>query len=392
MGIFFPKMFNFLNKNLKSENGIKNAFLIQAINAFVGGVTYIILPLLMLEKGVSIRSIGLVFAVLPLVSQANRLLFGIISDFVGRKSFYWLNGLMNFSFLGVYYFATNSLGFLLGKIIEGIKNASLWSVNRAYFLDYNKKSEKVLTKMSGIDSLFGALGILLAGFLVANLFYGKTLLLLIILSLLIFPNAKKLVNKKKDGFNFFSILRALDFRGKDKKFKNFLAIFFLIGLSWGLSSSYVFPLFLKEIGVSLENIGLLLGLRALLVGVFIYSLHSFLFTWSNKEKVLIGGLLTALTLLILPFTSIKVLPLLIIMMGAVTGIGAAGREAIFVEVADHNSLGADIGILMIGTHVGMSTAEAMSGFIIESFGFSIIFIAASVLYALFSLAAFYNMN
>lgn len=382
-------MFAFINKNSADETGTKNAFLIQGINAFIAGVIYIILPLLMLERGISIESMGLIFAVLPLVSQTNRLLFGTVSDYIGRKKFFWLNGLMNLIFLGTYYLAKTPLGFLVGKIGEAIKNASLWSVNRAYFLDHTKESEKVLIKMRGVNSSFRAVGILSAGFLVTRLFYDKTLLLLIAVSFLIFPNVKMLVDKKRYKISVLSILRALDFRNKSKQFKNFVAIFFLIGLSWGFSDSYIFPLFLKEIGISVESMGLLLGIRILLIGIFTYLFHSI---WSNKNKILIGGLLTSLLFLILPFSNKATIPFLIVLLGTVGGIGVAGREAIFTEVADHNSLGADIGILMIGSHVGMTISEAISGFVITSFGFSMVFFAAAIFYALFSLAAFYNMD
>jgi MFS family permease len=243
--------------------------------------------------------------------------------------------------------------------------------------------------MRGINATFQAIGILLAGFLVTKLFYEKTLFLLMALSFLVFPNVKMLIDKKRYKISVLSVVRALDFRDKSKKFKNFVAILFLLGLSWGFTDSYIFPLFLKEMGIRVESIGLLLGVRVLLIGVFAYLFHSI---WSNKNKILIGGLLVSLLLLTLPFTNKTVLPFLIILLGAVTGIGAAGREAIFTEVTDHNSLGADIGILMIGSHIGMSVAQAVSGFVITSFGFSLVFFVAAILYALFSVAAFYNMD
>jgi len=47
---------------------------------------------------------------------------------------------------------------------------------------------------------------------------------------------------------------------------------------------------------------------------------------------------------------------------------------------------------MIGSHMGMSIAQAVSGFVITSFGFSLVFFIAAILYALFSVAAFYNMD
>jgi len=371
------------------SNGVKNAFAIQALNAFIAGTVYIVLPLLMLDRGISIESMGLIFAILPLVSQTTRLLFGITSDYIGRKKFYFFNGLMNMAFLGVYYLATTPLGFLLGKVSEGIRNASLWSVNRAYFMDHSNNKEKILIKMRGVNSVFEAFGTLLAGFLIILLFYEKTLILLIGLSIMFFPNVKMLKDKVKRKISPSVILKALDFRHKGKKFKNFMAIFVLIGLSWGFITGYIMPLFLKTMGVPVETIGLLLGVRILFNGISLYVFSSI---WTGKRKILVGGLLFSLLLALLSFSNYATLPILIVLLGAVSGVADAGYESIFVSVVDHNSLGRDIGILLIGTHLGVSITQALSGFVITSFGFPTLFFMSAMLYTLFSLTAYYNMN
>lgn len=379
------------------SNGFKNALAIQIINAYIVGTISIVLPLLMLDKGLSVESIGLIFAVLPLIAQTTRIFFGCVSDYVGRKKIYWINGLMNFAFLGSYYFANTSLGFLVGKAGEGIKDASLWSVNRAYFMDHveqwkDGEKERVLIKMRGINSVFEALGTIFAGFLVAVLFYDKTLLLLIGISAFIFPNVKMLKDKivqKLDTHTIFNIFKSLDVRHKSKRFKNFIVIFFLLGLSWGFISGYVLPLFLDSMGVPVEMMGLLLGLRVLLNGFFVYMFTSI---WAAKRKVLVGGLFFSLLIAFLAFSNYAVLPLIIVLMGFFSGMCDAGYETIFVMLADHNSLGRDIGVLMIGLQVGMSLTQAISGFVIESFGFPILFFTSGMLFALFSLASYYNMK
>lgn len=371
-----------------SLNQIRSAFTIQAINTFVTGVIYVLLPLLMLDKGISIESIGLIFAALPLVMQANRLLFGIVSDFIGRKKFFWLNGLMNLSFLSVYYFATTPLGFLLGKIGEGIRNASLWSVNRAYIMDHAKEKEKAIVKMRGISSIFNALGTLLAGFLLTMLFYDKTLILLLCVSVLIFPNVLMLKERRKRKLEMRSILGALDFRHKSKKFKNFMVIFFLIGLSFGFIVGYILPLFLRTAEMKVENIGLLLGVRTLFNGIILYIFHSI---WSGRRKIIVGGLLTSLLIALIPFSTYTLLPLLIVSLGIVSGISDAGYETIFASITDYDTLGRDIGILMIGIHVGITISQAVSGFIITAFGFKAIFLISGALFAISSLATYHNL-
>lgn len=383
-----------MSNGYKVSNGYKSALAVQIINAFVVGVISIVIPLLMLDRGVSVESMGLIFAVLPLITQSVRMLFGCVSDYVGRKKIYWVNGLMNIGFLVTYYFANTPLGFLAGKVGEGVKEASLWSVNRAYFMDHvdrwrDGEKEKILIKMRGLNAVFEALGTIFAGFLVVALLYSNTLLLLIGLSVLILPNVRLLKDRVNRKLDMRAILKSLDIRHKSKKFKNFVAIFFLLGLSWGLLSGYILPLFLKSIGIPVELIGLLLGIRILLNGFFVYIFNSI---WSGKRKILVGGLVFSLLIASLSFSNYTVLPLIIVLMGLFTGICDAGYETIFVRLSDHNSLGRDIGFLMIGVHVGMAITQALSGFVITSFGFPIIFFTSAMLFALFSLASYHNMT
>ncbi len=374
---------------MKTKTGIKNAFVIQGLNAFISGVTYILLPLLMLDRGISIKSMGLIFAILPLVSQTNRVVFATVSDYIGRKKFYWLCGIMNLVHLTVYYFSKSPFGFLLGKMSEGVRNASLWSVNRAYFLDHSQEREKTLIKMRGIGSIFNAMGTLLAGFLLTKLFYDKTLYLLMGLSLLIFPNVKKLIDKEKRKISILAILESLSFKNKTKKFKTFFTLFFVSGLYFGLVGNYVFPLFLKGAGIMTQNIGLILGARILFGGICVYALRSI---GKGKYKILIGGFFYSLFLILLPFINQISLPILMILLGIVGGISDVGRETIFIEIINHNSMAGDISILMIGTHVGMAITQAIAGFVITSFGFLPLFFSASVLNLFFCLAAFKNMD
>jgi MFS family permease len=367
---------------------------IQALNAFIGGVTFIVLPLLMLDKRVPIEEMGLIFAVMPIFMQTFRLLFGILSDYVGRKIFYWLDGLMCTASLVFYYFSASPVGFLLGKMGEGVRDASLWSVNRAYFMDHSKEKEAALIKLRGVDSALGAIGMLAAGFLVVLLFYYNTLLLLIGLSLLILPNVKLMHDavKFREKLDVRRIVQALDFRRKSAKFKNFIVIFTLLGLSWGFITGYILPVFLQSLGVPVQDIGLLLGVRALCNAGVLY-----LFTkiWTGKRKIIVGGLLFAFMLGLLALSvsaGVAAVSVLVVLTGLVAGVADAGFETIFVSVSDHNFVGRDIGIIMIGLQAGQSLTQGLSGYVITYLGYPAMFFMAAMLYALFSVASYHNMN
>lgn len=376
------------------EEVVRKAFVIQALNAFISGVTFIVLPLLMVDKQVSIEEMGLIFAVMPVFMQTFRLLFGVLSDYVGRKVFYWLDGLMSTVALVFYYFSTSPVGFLLGKMGEGVRDASLWSVNRAYFMDHSKEKEAALIKLRGVDGALGALGMLLAGFLVVLLAYGNTLLLLIGLSLMILPNVKTMRDavKFREKLDVKRLVQALDFRRRGAKFKNFIIIFTLLGLSWGFISGYILPVFLSSIGVAVPSIGLLLGARALCNAGVLYLFNR---VWTGKRKIIVGGLLFAFMLGALALfaqSGVMAVSMIVVLTGLVAGVADAGFETIFVSVSDHNFVGRDIGIIMIGLQAGQSLTQGLSGYVIAYMGYPAMFFMAAMLYALFSLAAYKNMS
>jgi MFS family permease len=64
---------------------VKHALFIQGTTAFVSGALSILIPIVLLERNISIQNIGLIFAIYPIVFQLARISFDIISDFFGRK-------------------------------------------------------------------------------------------------------------------------------------------------------------------------------------------------------------------------------------------------------------------------------------------------------------------
>lgn len=151
-------------------NQVKHALFIQGVNAFVSGILSILIPIVLVERKINIQTIGLIFAAYPLIFQLTRISFGIISDFIGKKIFYLSNGIFNILTIVVYYFTSSPLGYAIGKVFEGLTGTSLWSVNRAFFLEQNRSKQKNLIYMRAIDHLLTAIGMFVAGFLLTFLF------------------------------------------------------------------------------------------------------------------------------------------------------------------------------------------------------------------------------
>lgn len=371
------------------DNGIKNAYVIQVLNSFTMGVIFIVLPLLMVERGINIESMGLIFASLPIVMQSMRTIFAVVSDFIGRKIFYALNGVMNIVFMATYYLSHSPLEFLFGKVTEAMRSAALLSVNRAYFMDHSRDKYSALIKLRGLDAGFSAIGSIFAGFLIALLLYENTIIFCILVSILIFPNLLVLRDRVKRKVDVQTVLRALDIRHKSPRFKRFIWVFIFVGLSWGFMSGYIMPLFLRLTGFAVEHVGLLVGLELLLAGIFAYAFSSL---WTGKKLLIVGGICFSISIALLSFSTYAIIPLILAFMGIAHGIANAGYETIFVEVANHTSYAGDIGILMIGMHIGYSASLAISGFIITSIGFPTLFFLAAVLYALFTISAYSNLE
>jgi MFS family permease len=360
----------------------RKAFFIQGIDSFVSGILTILLPLLMLERGIDIISIGLIYSALPIIFQLTRLAFAILSDFIGRKIFFLLNGILRVFYTLIYYFAFSPLEFLFGKIAEGTSSASLWAVNRAFVLEQNKERLKGLIEMRVFDFISGALGTLIAGFLIVFLFYSNALIFCIFISFLSIPTSLKISEKKKKSFQIKEILEILDISKKTKIFKKALIIFFILGLSLGLTAYYVFPLFLKENGYDTESIGLILGIQAFINGI---SLYYFSKRFSFKKIIIYSAILYFSFLLLLCFLKNFWVGLILIAFGLANGLLTAGIEGIFSRTTTNGfAYGTDIGLLMTTFHIGRTLSLGFSGFLISFYGFPILFIISAFIFLLYS--------
>lgn len=162
-----------------------------------------------------------------------------------------------------------------------------------------------------------------------------------------------------------------------------------MGLATGLVSDYVLPLFLKNVGVSTEIIGIVLGINLLVSGTFMY-----FFTGRLKPKklILIGGAFYSLIIILLGFSGLVMVIILMMFLGVADGFMYAGQETIFVKITDHRSYGGDIGLLMVGPHLGKMISQALSGFIIASYGFYLLFFAAGAVFLIYSLSAYKTLK
>ena len=175
-------------------------------------------------------------------------------------------------------------------------------------------------------------------------------------------------------------LRALDFRKRKKSFKDCLVLFFMMGLSFGFVSGFVYPLFLSHNGFDAGTIGLLLGLQILLAGLVSYS---FAGRFEIRKLIVFSGLLHTFTLISIGFSSSFIAGSLVVIYGAIEGLLGIGQEGIVSKITDEESYGTDIGLLWMGHNIGSTVSLAMSGLIISLLGFVAPFLISALLYTFF---------
>ncbi|MEM3784058.1 MAG: MFS transporter [Candidatus Bathyarchaeia archaeon] len=364
---------------------VKTVLLIQVFHSFASGVLGVVIPLIMKERRIDVVLIGFVFASMPLIMQFGRIFFATLSDFFGRKPFFITNGVLGTISSLVYYFAHTPMEFLFGKIAEGTKEGAIWAVNRAFLLERSQGKWRILVYLRTVVYIAYAVGSLLAGFMTALLLYEGTMLFCALLGILTILFAFTLAEARKGEFSVEQALRLLDFRKKNRRFKIFLVLFFTIGLAFGFRSGYVIPYFLSSVGFNPEEVGLIFGAMILLAG-----LSSYLFSRCSriKELILLSGVLYSILLVSLGFSFPTLAGALVIAVGFTEGMNSIGQEGILSKICGKESYGTDIGLLMMGLHIGESASLALSGILIANWGFAISFVLAAAIYAVFYFGAF----
>lgn len=343
----------------------------------------------MKERNIDIVVMGLVFSSLPLIMQFSRMFFATVSDFWGRKPFFAFNGILSVISSIIYYFAHLPAQFLLGKLVEGSKEGAIWAVNRPFLLEKSEGGWRVLVHLRSVLYLAFAVGSLLAGFFVIRFMYEGTLIFCALVGGFAFLLSMLLASEKKKKFDARKALHFLDIRKKKRIFKIFLILFFVLGLSYGFRGGFVIPIFLDSFGFTTETIGLVVGVQILLSGIF-----SYLFSRSSRVRqlILLSGVLYSITFSLLGFQNPIPASALLISYGFVEGMTAVGQEGILAKVTSRDSYGTDIGLMMMGLHIGETLSLALSGILISIWGFAAPFLLTASAYTVFYVASYFILG
>ncbi len=194
---------------------------ITFLNNFVAGAITLLIPLLLLAQHVNMTEIGLVVSALPLVFLVARLLFAAVADQVGWSHIFVLvNWPATFLAPVIYYVANSLPTFLSGKVMEGLRDASYWAVNRTAIFHLSPEREgREATRTNAVIWLSTAVGSAAAGLGIALAGFSWTLVMLMVASASIgIPAAMLWKVGKRSTKPQTSFWRSMDPRGKAKAF------------------------------------------------------------------------------------------------------------------------------------------------------------------------------
>ncbi len=370
---------------------MKRILTITFLNFFISGGLTLAIPLLLLERNIDLVEIGLVISVLPLVFLIVRLILTLVADLGGWNRFYLLLNMPATLLATIIYFIASSTSiFLLGKIAEAIKESSYWAVNRtAIFSLSPKQEEREATRNTAVIFLSVAIGSAMAGLGITYFGFPVTFSLLIVSAGIIgFPAALLWKTREKSSkLKPRGIGELINWRSYGRRFWFVSITLLFLRLAFYPLLALLFPVFMaQELGYSYITIGIAymmfnLIASAVILGTLRVSL--------GPKRVILQISISMFSSFLLAYSNVYFLGLFL-MLAVAQGLSTGFFESAIAKTTKSKpSVSVDIALL----HVPMRFAEFASllygGFIAQNVGFAPVFASCGIFFAIFSVLAFY---
>jgi len=366
------------------------------LDSFIGAALSIVVPLLMLDKKVDLATIGVVSSIMPLVFTSLRVMFASLADQAGLKFFFILDCLSSAAASLIYSVSSTGNMFLNGKVMEGARNASFWSVDRTAIFEESATladREKNAASLSAIRTFGTAAGTILAGIGIMYFSFANILIGIAVLSLaLLIPvlGMKNHLHKRPD---IFTTLKQVDVRNKHPLiWKAGIAMSFY-GIANALVISFVLPIFLRSsINLDYGSIGFLFAAYYLVDASATY--------FAIKSRIpfpklaVIQSILFCVAAMLLPFASSFAQVLLLLVILAIgDGFSAIFFESIIADATKGSpTISTDVGLIHVPYHVSIFITLFSAGFIAQTFGFQGVFWLAALAFSICSLLSLAFVN
>jgi MFS family permease len=373
------------------ERRIFNVLFISILTTMVGlGIIAPLMPIYAQNLGATGIWLGIIFSGFSLARVIFMPLIGRISDQRGRKFFITL-GLFLYSIISLIYPLAQSvyqLSFI--RVMHGCASAMVLPIAMAYVGDIAHKGEE--GKIMGTFNMALFLGIgsgpFLGGLLndtfgLGAAFYAMAFLTTIafLITLIFLPDLRIHIRQKTTP-SWRSILKNNVIKG--------LFIFRMANAIKRGSIMVFLPLFAARIHISPSEVGILLSANIFLTGLLQRPFGKLADRWNKFWMVLMGSLISALGLILVPFTH-NFTELFV--TGILVGIGGAiampAATAIAVLVGQATGMGTSMGIFNTAMSLGMVFSPILLGTIMDAFGLPFIFYFAGLVGLLSCLVFYY---
>jgi predicted MFS family arabinose efflux permease len=380
--------------SLLAELRMKRILAITFLNFFISGALTLVIPLLLLERNIDLIEIGLVISALPLVFLIARLLMALIADLRGWNRFYlllnWPSSLLSTL---IYFIASSTPIFLVGKIVEALKESSYWAVNRtAIFSLSPKREEREATRNTGVLFLSTAVGSVASGFAISYFGFSITLgFLIVVASAIGFPAVLLWKSRNRDSeLKPVKIRGLFKLRNYGRKFWFVSITLLFFGLAYYPLLNLLLPVFMaQQLGYSYLTIGVAYMLFNVIAAAIVFGALRFSL---GVKRVILQSCIAMLALLLLTYSNSYFLGMFLALAVA-EGLGMGFFESIIAKATKKKpSVSVDIGILHIPYRLAEFASLLYAGFIAQTIGYFPVFLASGIFFTIFSVLAFYLLR
>lgn len=344
-----------------------------------------LVPLYMLDSGVSIEYAGFLVALGPLTFGVLRVVFASMADEVGTWSVNLLCSLSSAASVLIYLLWPASPGFFLAGIAGGVHSSAFWAVVRTDPLNSHPSDPaKALATLAVVRQLVDGIARLSIGVMLTCLAFQGTFGLM--LALAVAFGALLFLSPPKISVPAPAPVLKHIFHRRPATFWQASAILTLLWLSINTLPGFLLPVYLvKGVGMSYEQAGFLLAMFSLATA----ALAVLSMRWNmDKQALSLAVGLSAPALVAIPFLPLYLLPLLLVVAFS-SGCANIITEYILADqVYRSKNPSTDIGAIFVPLKLAEFLLLSASGFMIASFGFGSVFAACALFLAIFSVAGF----
>lgn len=358
---------------------------INFLDTFIASALAVLVPLLLLARDVQVSEIGLVLSALPLVFLFARLLFSAIADQAGFRSFFIVDWLAQAFSVLIYLFAATPIGFIFGKVAEGVRASAFWAVNRTAIFYYAEGREtRAAMKLYAIRTAGAAIATALVGVLAA--FFGLQYALIFLLGIVLLQGFPTFTMKPypKARFSMRKTLSLLLPFGKSRRFWLTAATLALYPLATYSIFYLIAPVYMRlNLGMGYDTIGYVVAAYYLLSAVSASLAMRYRIPFGRLA--MLQALLFAAGCVLIALTNASLFIPLFLLLSLGDGLSGMQFEAVIAkETKGKPTVSTDIGFLHIPYRAAEFVSVIFAGFVFQYLGYSVVFVLSGACFAAYS--------